>query len=121
MEVLFYRKDQSLILRNALDLVSPLARNLHCGLNGLSTGVHGQDHVESKQLGGVLSEAWEHIVIERTTAEGQSRSLLSQSLDKLWVAVPLVDGAVCRKEVKVVLLLGVPDAAAACAREDWCL
>ena len=118
MEILFYRKYQGLVLRNTLDLVSPLARNLHCGLNSLSTSVHGQDHVESEQLGGVLSEPREHIVVERTTAEGQSRSLLSQSLDELRVAVALVDGAVCGKEVKVVLLLGVPDAAAACARED---
>jgi hypothetical protein len=118
VEVLLDREDQSLVLGDALDFVSPLARNLHCGLNSLSTSVHGQDHVESKQLGGVLGEAWEHIVVEGTTAESQSRSLLSQSLDELRVAVALVDGAVCGKEVKVVVFLGVPDAAAACARED---
>lgn len=119
MEVLFDREDQSLVLRDTLDLVSPLACNLHCGLDRLSSSVHGQNHVESEQLGGVFSEAWEHIVVERTTAEGQSRSLLSQSLDKLRVAVALVDGAVRGKEVEVVLLLGVPDAATACTGEDW--
>ena len=119
VEVLLDREDQSLVLRDSFNLVSPLARNLDCGLNSLSTSVHGQDHVKAKQLRGVLSEAWEHIVVERATAESQSRSLLCKSLDKLGVAVALVHSAVRREEVKIVLLLRIPHAAPACAREDW--
>ena len=70
MKVLLDREDQSFVLRDSLDLVSPLARDLHCGLDSLSTSVHGQDHVEAEQLGGILSEAREDIVVEGATAEG---------------------------------------------------
>jgi hypothetical protein len=117
VEVLLNREDQSLVLRDSLDFVSPLARNLDCGLNSLSTSVHRQNHVEAKELCGILCEAWEHIVIECATAESQPRSLLCEGLDELGVAVALVDRAVRREEVKVVLLLRIPDAATTCARE----
>lgn len=119
MEVLLYGEDQSLVLRNALDLVTPLARNLDCCLDCLRSSVHWEDHVKAKELGRVLSEAWEHIVVECPTAEGQSRCLLGQCLDELGVAVALVHGAVCGEEVEVVLALGVPDTASTCAREDY--
>lgn len=95
MEVLCDREDQCLILRNALDLVSPLASHFHRSLDSLRTGVHGQDHVEAEQLGGVLGESWEDIVVECTTTESQARCLLSQCLDKLGMTVALVHGGVC--------------------------
>jgi hypothetical protein len=94
VKVLLHREDQSLILWDSLDLVSPLARDLDCGLNSLSARVHRQNHVEAEKLGGILGEAWEYIVVESTTAKRQPRSLLSQGLDKLRVAVALVDSAV---------------------------
>lgn len=94
MEVLLNGEDQSLVLWYSFDLVSPLARDLDCGLNSLGACVHRQNHVEPEQLSGVLGEAWEHVVVESTTAKRQSRSLLSQGLDKLRVAVALVDSAV---------------------------
>jgi hypothetical protein len=119
MEVLLDGKDQSLVLRNTLDLVPPLSRNLDGGFDSLSTSVHGEDHVETEQLRGILSEAWEHIVVECATAECQSRCLFGQGLDKLRVAVTLVDSAVRGEEVKIVLVLGIPDAASTCAREYW--
>ena len=118
MEVFLHREDEGLVLRNALDLVSPLARNLDCRLDGLGARVHGQDHVEAKQLGRILGEAGEDIVVEGPAAERQTRSLLRQRLDELGVAVALVDGAVCREEVEIVLALGVPHAAAACPRKN---
>jgi hypothetical protein len=118
VEVLSHREDQSLILRYSLDLVAPLARDLDRSLHRLGSRVHGQDHVEAKQLGSILGEAGEHIVVECSAAECQARCLLSQSLDKLRVAVALVYSAVCREEVKVVLVLGVPHTAATCSRED---
>ena len=70
MEVLLYREYQRLVLWYALHLVTPLARNLDCCLYCLSTCVHGEDHVEAEQLGGILSEAREDIVVEGATAEG---------------------------------------------------
>jgi hypothetical protein len=94
MEVLLHREDQRLVLRDALDLVTPLARNLDCRLDRFRACVHGQDHVEAEQLGGIFGEAREDIVVESSTAQGQPRRLLSQRLDELGVAVALVDGAV---------------------------
>lgn len=75
----------------------------------------GRDHVEAEQLGGILCKAREHIVVESATAQSQPRGLLSEGLDKLGVAVTLVDGAVGGEEVEVVLALGVPDAATTCS------
>ena len=72
MEVLRDREDQCLILWNALDFVSPLACNLHGSLHCLCAGVHWEDHVEPKQLGRVLGEPWEDIVVECSTAESQA-------------------------------------------------
>lgn len=95
MEVLRDREDQCLVLWYALDLVSPLARNLHSSLYCFRASVHGQDHVKTEQLGSVLSESWEDIVVKCSTAKSQSRRLLSQSLDKLRVTVALVHGGVC--------------------------
>lgn len=72
VEVLLDRENESLVLRDPLDLVSPFARNLDSGLDSLCAGVHGQDHVETEERRCVLGEAWEHIVVECTTAQCQS-------------------------------------------------
>jgi hypothetical protein len=121
MEVLLHGEDQGLILWNTLNLVSPFARNLDGCFDGLGTCVHGKDHVKAKQLGRILGEAGEDIIVEGTTAECQARRLLGQGLDELGVAVALVDSAVCRKEVKIVLAFGIPDAAATRSRKDWAM
>lgn len=118
VEVLLYREDQRLVLRDTLDFVSPFARDLDGRLNRLGASVHGKDHVEAEQLGGILCKAREHIVVESATAQSQPRGLLSEGLDKLGVAVTLIDGAVGGEEVEVVLALGVPDAATTCSRKD---
>jgi hypothetical protein len=95
VEVLRDRENQCLVLRDALDLVSPLTRNLHSSLHCLCAGVHWEDHVKSKQLGCVFGESWEDIVVERSAAESQARCLLGQCFDKLGVAMALVHGGVC--------------------------
>jgi len=113
MEVLLHRKDQCLILRNALDFVTPLARNLNGRLHRLGARVHGKYHVEAEELGGIFGEAGEDIIVEGATAERQPRCLLGQGLDELGVAVALVDGTVGGEEVEVVLALGIPYTASA--------
>jgi hypothetical protein len=72
MEILLHRKHQSLILRYALNLVSPLPRNLNGRLDSLRACVHGQNHIESKHARRELGEAGEDIVVEGATAERQS-------------------------------------------------
>lgn len=71
VEVLFYREDQRLVLRDTLDFVSPFARDLDGCLNRLCASVHGKDHVEAEQLGGILGKARKHIVVEGTTTQSQ--------------------------------------------------
>jgi hypothetical protein len=102
VEVLLHAKDERLVVRNALDFVSPLPRNFDCGLHGLGAGVHWQDHVEAEELCDELGESWEDIVIECSAAQCQPRGLLGQCFDKLWVAMALIDCTVCREEVEVV-------------------
>jgi hypothetical protein len=70
VEVLLYRENQCLVLRNTLDFVCPFACDLDSRLDRFGTSVHGQDHVEAEQLGGILSEARKYIVVEGATAEG---------------------------------------------------
>ena len=103
VEVLLCGEDPGLVLRNALDLVSPFACNLYSSLYSLSTSVHGQDHLETQHRGDLLSEAGEDIVVECARAERQSRGLGNESLDEFGVAVTLVHGAVCGEEIEVVV------------------
>ena len=119
MEIFLHREDQRFVLRNALDLVSPLASNLDGCLDGFGTCVHGQDHVKAKQFRRILSKAGEDVIVECTAAECQARCLLSQGLDEFRVAVTLVDGAVCREEVEIMFALRIPDAAATRSGKHW--
>ena len=112
VEVVLDAEDNGLVWRDALDLVPPLAGNLDTGLDGLSTGVHGQDHVVAEILGDELGELGEDIVVEGPGAESEGCGLLGQGLDELRVAVALVDGGVGGQEVEIVLPLGVPDGGA---------
>lgn len=64
MEVVFGTQDYRLILWNALDLVTPLARNLDARLDCLSASIHGQDHVVAKELGDEFGEPGEYIIVE---------------------------------------------------------
>lgn len=72
VEVLLRGEDPGLILRNALDLVSPFACNLDGSLHSLSTSVHGQDHLETQHRGDLLGEAREDIVVECARAQRES-------------------------------------------------
>lgn len=108
MEVVGDTEDKSLVLLNSLDFVSPLSGNLDSSLGGLYTSVHGQNHLVAKDLTNLLSPLREDIVVESSRRQSKTASLLSQGLDKLGVAMALVDGTVGRQEIKVLATLGVP-------------
>lgn len=81
MEVVLGAQDNRLVLWNTLDLVSPLASNLDTRLDGLGTGVHGQDHVEAEVAGDELGEAGEDVIVECARAKSHTRSLVDQRRD----------------------------------------
>ena len=81
-----------MILRDPLALVPPLAGDLDGSLDGLGARVHGQDHVEAEEAGGVLGEAREDVVVEGAGGEGEAAGLLGEGFDEFGVAVALVDG-----------------------------
>ena len=81
MEVVLCREDKCLALRDTLDLVRPLPRNLDGRLHGLSAGVHGQDHVVAEGVANLLGPDGEDVVVESSRAEGQAAGLLGQGLD----------------------------------------
>jgi len=109
VEVVGGAKDEGLALLDALDLVGPLAGDLDGRLDGLGARVHGQHHVEAEQAADLLGPDGEHVVVEGARAQRQPAGLFGEGLDQLRVAVALVDGAVGREEVEVVLVLRVPD------------
>lgn len=96
MEVFLSAEDQSLVLRNLLHFVTPLARNLYSRLYGFSTSVHWEDHVEPEHPGDKFGELGEYIVVEGAAAQGETGCLVGKSLDKFGVAMALIDRAVCR-------------------------
>src|SRR5690625_2851123 len=65
MEVVACNDDSRLVCRYALDLVTPLARDLEPSLDGLRAGVHGQHHVLVGQVCQRLGEGPQYVVMER--------------------------------------------------------
>lgn len=118
MEVLLGSKDQSLVGRNALDLVCPLPGDLDGSLDGLGARVHGESHVVAEHGVDLFGPLGEDIVVEGTGAEGEPAGLLGESLDELGVAVALVDSTVGGEEIDVVFALRVPDVDARGLGED---
>ena len=118
MEIVLGTDNQRLVLWDSLNLISPLARDLDARLDGFSTGVHGQDHVITKELGDELGEPGKHIVVEGAGAEGQPRRLVAKRSYQLGVAMALVDGGVGGQEVEVVVALGIPGGGSLGTRED---
>lgn len=99
MEVVLCAKHNSLVLGNALDLVSPFAGDLDAGLNSLGTSVHGQDHVEAEIACNKLGKAREDVIVESTGAQSDTRSLIHECSNQLGVAVTLVHCGVGGEEV----------------------
>lgn len=118
VEVILSTQDDSLVLGNALDLVTPLAGDLDASLDRLGTSVHGHNHVEAEVAGDELGKAREDIIVESAGAQSEAGSLVNQSLDQLGVAVALVDGGVGGEEVQILLSLGIPHGGTLSARKD---
>lgn len=118
MEVLLGAKDQCFALGYTFDLVRPLPGNLNGRLYGLCSRVHRQNHVITEHPLDLLGPLWKHIIVKGSRTQGQPPGLLNQSLDKLWMAMALVDGTIGRQEVEVVVALGIINIHALRAREN---
>ena len=86
--------DFGFAVRNAFDLVAPLAGGLDGGLHRLGAGVHGQRHVEAGQLVEFLVEQRQLIVAESARGQRDLVRLLDHGLQDFGMAVSLVDGGV---------------------------
>ena len=64
-----------LVVRDAFDLVPPLAAQLACRLPRLHARVHRQHFVKPEELRDILFVLPKHIVVERTGSQGQLRRL----------------------------------------------
>lgn len=118
MEIVLSAQNDSLVLRNTLDLVPPLPSDLDARLDGFGAGVHGQDHVIAKELGDELGESGKHVIVEGTGAESQAGGLVAKSGHQLGVAMALVDGGVGGQKVEIVLAFRIPDGGSLGTRED---
>jgi len=109
MEVVLSTQNNGLVFRNALDLVTPFTGNFDTCLNGLGTGVHRQDHVESKVARDELGKARENVIVECAGTQSHARSLIHEGSDQFGVTVALVHSGVGREEVKVFTTFGIPN------------
>lgn len=101
VEVLSAGKNDSLVLWDALLHVAPLAGELDGGLDGLGTGVHGEDLVEAKVLGDILGVLAKDVVVEGAGAETQLLGLVAEGLDDLGVGVTyLVMGQINKGNIR---------------------
>lgn len=120
MEVVGDTENKGFALWHLLDAVCPFAGNLHGGFNRLGTSVHRQYHIVAKCCPNFFCPHREDIVVKSARTQGQTAGLLGERLDELRVAVALVDSAIGRKKVEVVLAFWVPDIDALRARkDDW--
>ena len=107
MKIVGADDDLGFVLRNALDLVAPLARGLERGFDGLGAGVHGQRHVEAGQIVEFLVEQRELLVAEGARGERDFPRLLVQSLQNLGMTVSLVHRGIRRQAIEVAFALDV--------------
>ena len=101
-----------------LDLVTPLARRLDRGLDGLGARVHRQHPLRRADLGEALAELAEAVVAEGAAGEGQAIELLVCRRDQPRVAVAEVERRVGRQGVEVAAPLDVLDPRALAPGDD---
>jgi len=117
-EVALAKEHCRLVVRHALDVVSPPPRELDGGLAALDSRVHGEHAVEAEEVGHELRVLAEHGVVEGARRERQLGGLRVERLEDRRVGVTLVDRRVGREEVKVARAVHVPHVHALPALED---
>lgn len=110
--------DLGLSVRDALDLVTPLARGLHRRLHGLRTRVHRQHHLLAAQRGELGAEVGEPVVVEGPRGEGDPLQLRLGGVEQTPVAVAEVERRVAREHVQVAAALHVGHPRAFRGRHD---
>jgi hypothetical protein len=73
--------------------IRPFARELDPRFDGLSPGIHWQDHVIAKNLGNFLCESTKDGIVKCPRRQSETLSLLHQGCYNAWVAVALIYGA----------------------------
>src|SRR5208337_1669397 len=118
VEIVGARNDLGLIVRNALDLVPPLAGGLDRGLHSFRSGVHGQRHIEAGKLMQLLEEQRQLVVTESARSERDFVRLLHQGVQDLGMAVALVHGGIRCEAIQILFAFHVIDPAALGAVND---
>ena len=108
VEVALAADNHHLVVGDALLHHAPATGQLQSRLVGLGAGVHRQHLVVAEVLGYILLPLAETIIIERARREGQLVGLVAHGLDNLGVAMALVDSAVGRQEVEILLAFHIP-------------
>ena len=101
--------DLGAVERDALDLVRPLAGDLDGRLDGFGAGVHRQHHLGAGQLGEVMAERAELVVVERARGERQAVELARARPEQRGVPVAEVQRRVAGQEVEIALAVDVGD------------
>eukprot|EP00906_Rhabdomonas_costata_P033313 RCo046943 len=112
VKVVLRHHNAGLIFWHFLDIVPPSTSKLESGLTRFRSGVHRENLVVAQQLGDVLFELPQNVVVESTTGQGANVCLLLQSINNFGVAMTLVNSRVGTQKVVVLVALAVPNLAA---------
>lgn len=100
-EVVAGKDNAGLVLWDALDIIAPPTGKLDGGFAALHSSIHWEDAVVAKVGGNKLGILTKSIIVEGTGRERELLGLLDQCADDFGMAMPLIDGAVGRQEIKV--------------------
>ena len=108
----------SLVRCYTLDRISPFARRLDRGLDGLCAGVHRQGHVLAGQGTNALEKRAEPVRVKRARHDIQLCNLLLHQLDQPWMRMTVAYCRVSAHHVEVLVALVIPDMDAVCSGEN---
>ena len=108
-EIVAGKDDAGLILRDALDVISPTTGELDGGLATLHSRVHGKDTVVTKVGGDKLGILTEGVIVKGAGGKCELLGLLDQRADNFGMAMSLIDGRVRREEIKVLLSIDIKE------------
>ncbi len=102
---------------NTLDGIPPAAAEFEGSFYGFGTGVHRQHFVVAEKFGDVFFVFAERIVVKSAGSEREFLSLLYQCSYNFGVAMTLIDGRICRKEIVIAAVFTIPHIHALAARK----